>query len=139
MEAKELRIGNFINNGEFGIGTISSIDFDNVELEVTSNEEFTETALLAESTGIQLTEEWLIKFGFIKDEYQAEECGEGVGDLYILNNFMICKKENSFYNYIEIDGDKFYSFCSTELTSVHKLQNLFYAITTTELTYEMES
>lgn len=124
MKKEELRIGNYVIDNLGGILKIKGIGTE---------------SCTGHLNPIRLNEEWLLKFGFVKDEYQAEECGEDVGDLYVLNNFMICKKEGVFYNYIEIDGDKFYSFCSTELTSVHKLQNLFYAITTTELTYEMES
>lgn len=131
IDKKDLRIGNIVKTDNSDVVEIIELRENNARVkQYDGHISFIDYERLF---GEELTEEWLLKFAFIKDKYQADECGEDVGDLYVLNNFMICKKEGVFYNYIEIEGDRFYSFCSTKLTHVHQLQNLYLALKEEEL------
>ncbi|WP_077417895.1 hypothetical protein [Chryseobacterium sp. JV274] len=81
---------------------------------------------------IELTEEWLLKFGFEKDETVDEIDGVlfvlfHLGD-YIVEHWI---KENKY---------KFTDDCAMEvfLSSVHQLQNLTFSLTGEELTIKEE-
>ena len=126
MKKEDLRIGNLVYD---------SVRNKEVQIQLKHFRELyiSEKMFFERYKAIELTEEKLLSFGFDKDEYQAEEYGESIGNLYKLNNFLVCKKEDAFYNYIEIDGDNYYSFCSTELTFAHQLQNLYYSLKKEEL------
>jgi hypothetical protein len=69
---------------------------------------------------IPLSEEWLKKFGFSKTEEYDK-------NVYRLKNVVIIEGD------IIIGGDVFYYF-RVRLDYVHKLQNLYFALTGTELT-----
>jgi hypothetical protein len=69
---------------------------------------------------IQLTEEWLLKFGF-----------EKIGTYFKINNeFEILTDNGRYYYYINLD--RLY------LNSIHQLQNLFYCLCGEELTFKSE-
>ena len=111
-----------LNTEEFGIGVV---DWNNIE-------------------GIPLTEEWLLKFGF-------EQNVDG--------EFFFCLKENGSgilkINAIYDDNDGRINVCLSlddksnedcfafwicdieKVTNVHTLQNLYFALTGTELTYNL--
>lgn len=130
--AKELRIGNLINNGEFGVGIICSVDYDSVELDVKSNEEFTETALLIESMPILITEEWINKAGFkdgLIDDYKSLPIG---------NDTFLSSGGDSVWIDKVIDY-KTFSVGNSGAKYVHELQNLFFVLNGTELQFENES
>ena len=134
--ANELRLGNYIEL-KFTDEVIQKSLGDKFSVEQINYHHIKDLCVNDESViykPIPLTEEWLLNFGFIKDEYQAKECGEDVGDLFSFKKIYICKKENDFFHYIEIDSDEFYSFCSTLIINIHDLQNLYFAITRVELT-----
>ena len=123
--AKELRIGNLVfrTNKQTKEKLLIELTASDI-LDISANGVL--SSFIYEPIPLT-TEEWLLKFGFIKDEYQAKECGEDVGDLFKFKNFYICKKENQFFHYIEIDSDNFYSFCYTLIINIHDLQNLYFA------------
>tara|TARA_R110002073_G_scaffold331631_1_gene516575 strand:+ start:2894 stop:3250 length:357 start_codon:yes stop_codon:yes gene_type:complete len=116
MEAKELRIGNIVNyfnDGEYSI--ISTLDWGYANLNNASHVDY---ELLKP---IPLTEEWILKFGFKSLDYG--EYGRG---RYVLD----CEyTDKGVYNFvigrtcIEVD-----------VTNVHQLQNLYFALTNEELT-----
>jgi hypothetical protein len=64
-------------------------------------------------TPIPLTEEWLLKFGFIR-----------MHKLYSLNNVNIFKLNSEFISDLDVP-----------VQHVHQLQNLYFALTIEELTY----
>ena len=116
MKAKNFRIGNVIkyDNRTFTIDTIAEefptldtiefgvgvVDWNNIQL-------------------IELTEDWLTKFGFISNPYQ---------DRYEKGDFFIhCDKTKEFL-------DLWVSNCRLDLKYVHQLQNLYFALTGEELT-----
>lgn len=79
---------------------------------------------------IQLNEEWLIKLGFEKQKgiyrsfYQSND-----------NNYLsICFDEDRYY-FMDVNEDPSFS----GFNHVHQLQNLYFALTQTELSYENET
>lgn len=119
MKPTHLRIGNIINNpkGELievcGIKIIKTEEqyFEKVYVDVCENY-YHATAL----TPIPLTEDWLIKFGYIKSG-NFRFTGRGFIDLFSHKNNVTCS-----INDIEIN-----------LRYVHQLQNLFFALMGFEL------
>jgi len=105
MDARELRIGNYIEvQGASKPVKVFVIDT-------------TETSTMTNCKPIPLTEEWLLKFGFISNSYQ---------DRY----------ENDF---IHVECDKTKGFTNLwidrmpHIKHVHQLQNLYFALTQKEL------
>lgn len=118
MEAKELRIGNYVNkDGNIervcqGVIAYMAVHEDN------HNEE--------RFKPIQLTEEWLLKFGF---KHIIEH-------IYKLKNFTI----HYFVNYplikINLENDEYKEVnvsIPIKIIYVHQLQNLYFALTGEEL------
>lgn len=115
IQAKEVRIGNLVEfNGEvFEIESISR-DLPNIKLDSRGIGVVPWVSL----NGVTLTEEWLVKFGFVQWDKNKwvdkngvitiSKLGEGV--LYLANQ----RHVNIFY--------------------VHQLQNLYFALTGEELT-----
>jgi len=120
LQAKELRINNetshgkitFITERTFGVGSEDETQFDNIANDIQP---------------IPLTEEWLVKFGFLKvNGYLANQ-----GDIrYEIND----KIESTIYVSF---GSNFVGNCDSGFAyvqNVHQLQNLYFALTGIELT-----
>ena len=116
MEAKELRIGNYVEND---IGDFILIDRDTLP--------FIVTKWIKCHHPILLTEEWLVKFGFVKNYYndilnitgywnKEKDCG-------------IDLEQNEIFVY-RLNGRK----RTLGIVYVHQLQNLYFALTNEELT-----
>jgi hypothetical protein len=115
MKANELRIGNTINLHRKPInisaGFIARYDF----------EEKNGFNLLVSAEPIPLTEDWLLKLGFIENPYD---------DRYELGSWYLnCDKTRGILDIWpdNIIGEFVY------LQYVHQLQNLYFALTGTEL------
>ena len=123
MEAKELRIGNYVNyfdDGEYSI--ISTLDWGYVHLNDASHIDY---ELLKP---IPLTEEWLVKFGF----YYGDSVDYGylwlkckMGEFYVRPSYLGGFYWGFDYNN-EINGQN-------NIKHVHQLQNLYFALTNEEL------
>jgi phage FluMu gp28-like protein len=119
MKANELRIGNLVYwNGEIGI--ISQL----LEMEVAFK--CGESDLYEALDPIQLTEEWLLKFGF-----------EMINSSPI--NYKIYRLKDISFNVIKDSNIKLYnkivySEQYRHIESIHQLQNLYFALTGDELT-----
>jgi hypothetical protein len=120
MKASELRLGNLVSNmnprHNDSILTIESIG-DNHEVNV-----FYRKYLLSELEPIPLTEEWLLKFGWVKSkEYQY----------YWSDSNVIIDLNHAGYSCL---------LCgiTVSLKHVHELQNLYFALTGEELTLNQE-
>jgi len=118
IEARELRIGNYAKHFENGIVlTVGrTIAFKNPTNTIRVD--------VDDLQPITLTEEWLLKFGFIytddvdnlNRDYKLQEFEI---QLHLdVNDFMCC---NTIPNYVQIKY-------------VHQLQNLYFALTNEELT-----
>ena len=121
MDAKELRLGNYIKySGSIfgnGDGIVYAIQDDLIIIHNGN------TLYLDELKPIPLTEEWLVRFGFVYcknyDEYRYKEK---------TNWFGIFKSENDDWLFEKPN------MSSVVLTSVHQLQNLYFSLTNEELT-----
>jgi hypothetical protein len=112
MNANELRIGNFVE--------IDQYPNDRIIIQIKNGSNIDQCGKLNASP-IPLTEEWLLKFGFVSNPYQ---------DRYELDWLHIECNKTKGYLELWIEKPK-----SITLTSVHQLQNLYFALTQTELTY----
>ena len=116
MEAKELRIGNWVN-----IGLKSSdlrTDYDAITssglMDLQVNKE--RSSFIYEP--IPLTEEWLVKFG-LNDKY------------YFAGGLRLIKDEEEGYY---LSSELRCGFDLPTIKHVHQLQNLYFALTNEELT-----
>lgn len=119
MKATELRIGNLISFEKeyYTISGISQAFTDEpFDVELKNDNGMFESIDIEEVSPIPLTEEWLLKFGFEK-AYSCYHKQTKIGKEIILNK-----------NYFLMDID--FPVCVDE---VHKLQNLFFALTGEEL------
>ncbi len=141
MKANELRVGSLFypinRSGEvhlpiemaFKVLTIGfkieAIPYDKIPAQVEKWEEFNTNDL----SEITLTKEWLLKFGFIKDD-EYDKCYNKI----LENGFYLCGigfgVNNEKYDVFLTDSN------NNELTIVkyvHQLQNLYFALTGKEL------
>ena len=124
MKINELRIGNYVSTICGNVGRISFIAPNYVYVTITS--EITKGE--DEISGIPLTEEWLLKFGFY---YQSSD-----------KNYVVKSKQENNNSIKKIDGDWCYNndysdascYFVRELRYIHELQNLYYALNEEELT-----
>ena len=118
MKANELRIGNLIWENYGGIYMVREIR----EKEVIISKTKTTIAVgykYSEVKVIELTEEWLLKFGF-------EKCLNQYKKLTETQPFIILFLEEQF----QYDDLRY----RTNLKYVHQLQNLYFSLTGKELT-----
>lgn len=118
MNANELRIGNLVNQDseKFKTGKVLSINSKSILLE---NQYRTQRALIKKIKPIPLTEDWLFKFGFPKEDLIITEHQMH----FTLGNIKIWRPFDKFL----LDTYRI------EIIHVHQLQNLYFALTNTEL------
>ena len=126
IKEKELRIGNYVN-----VSIIDQPTFSIDLFEFPKNGGMWE---LKDLSPIELTNQWLIDFGFNIDYYggQGSECftAQHKNKLF----FRIVRAENTKgWKFLsQIDSTNEYYF-TVELMFVHQLQNLFFALTGEDL------
>jgi hypothetical protein len=127
MKASELRIGNLINSNGY-CSYVYSIESAmplqdkrySDKVLITLFNGGLSTIPIDECEPIHLTEEWLLKFGFNYDSDIA---------LYSKSGYDVCiNDDNSISYYLGEYG----SWCKN-ITHVHQLQNLYFALTGEEL------
>lgn len=127
MEAKELRIGNFIFD-EGGIVKevegISGKGSIHEEIRLIFFKDQQHSNFSRACKPIPLTEEWLLKFGFEKrgDFLHKDLLNDWTKIYFNLSHGIICELSINRHS------------CVIKCESVHQLQNLVYAITGEELT-----
>lgn len=111
MKTSELRIGNYITqpNG------------DNSVFRLEAEDEEVNTYPIEYISPIPLTEDWLVKFGFIDDQISFE-----------LNGFMLGWYRNDEFYYLPTNQITVRN--KIQIKYVHQLQNLYFALTGEELT-----
>jgi hypothetical protein len=119
MKATELRIGNFICTvAPCGVVDVKIVDADILYIAATRCNNY---------EPIPLTEEWLLKFGFIRCEMEKSTIVEYcIFDDLGVEYFKICCINI-------LDGLVGYGI-KKRITDIHQLQNLYYAMTGEELT-----
>lgn len=129
MKATELRIGNWVlipyQNAPIAIPAHETqvqgmTIFGEILTNNTPEHEGLKTNPIHIS-GIPLTEEWLLKFGFVSPGYYEDN------EIYRINedDIWIMRNENGFY---------LYEYVETKIKYIHQLQNLYFALTGKELT-----
>jgi hypothetical protein len=123
MNANELRIGNYIlkNGSNYIVGTLFFVDV------------YDGTAMGFDLQPIPLTEEWLLRFGFEKDDVFDK-----IFTYLPLHD--LCMDKLSFRKsegFICYDGIKYRTLLK-HIQYVHQLQNLYFALTSEELTLKTE-
>lgn len=129
MEAKSLRLGNYVMNGD-DIGRVERLSIIRIS---TSSPH-----VGVEISPIKLTEEWLITFGFGKKEFRSMFDNR---DEYWLDRTIVTEvseRNTGFYlhahNGVEMsfrDDSMVYRY--VKLDYVHQLQNIYFALTGKEL------
>ena len=112
MTAQELRIGNLTN-----FGRVYEIQQD--KFYVMDQNDSSLSSAWADIQPIPLTEEWLLKFGFENWDKNAWQ----------LKNIIGIRKHGEGWLYLS-------GSLHVNLFYVHQLQNLFHALTQTELTHD---
>ena len=120
MEAKELRVGNLIyvdGNLRHVCGTCYKTIMHNYHPQNSVYSENYES----ECEPIPLTEEWLLKFGFEKelDLFYRKNKSSVIEIIFYDNGFLVANQ----------------SICLDHIQHAHQLQNLYFALTGTELEY----
>jgi hypothetical protein len=114
MEAKNLRIGNYYQEN----GKIYKVDINDL-INLIRHEG---TKYKSDMDKITLTDNWLINFGFVTKTKLSGHDGFYLNGWYVM-------PEKDCYSFM-IAGS---SVVLTRLNFVHELQNLFFALTNTEL------
>ena len=126
MKASDLRIGNLVYNVLKEVITVDSIRDAGV------NGYSIETIKL-----IPLTEERLLKFGFEGHDYTCPENGTLFkNDTFtlVIDDFSKIVIQSDFsFGIAELHGEEDVAFSNDILDSVHRLQNLYFALTGEEL------
>ncbi len=120
MNTKELRIGNYIKSGT-GFYKVVALSTDGIEATTKINDNILYMGTNTIYSGIELTKQWLIDFGFIRFGSNEDE-----NDIYCIRNHdevWIIDTGNSFI----LDEFEF------KIKFVHQLQNLYFALTNEEL------
>ena len=116
MEAKELKLGNFVKliHGEKPFNVVLSINEEYISVdEITFD--YTERI---EVEPIEITKDWLLKFGFKRSE----------NDSWFDKDFISISKSNNVSIFL-----KEWFKLDVKIKYVHELQNLYFALTKKEL------
>jgi len=128
MNAKDYRIGNLVHyevEGTLELCTLDGYDIYSME----GNQSYCD-----EHIPIPLTEEWLLKFGFVKNkkskdyQMQLETEDRWLVIMIIQDNFYPVAEQLGELSHQR--GNLFHFNC---IQYVHQLQNLYFALTETEL------
>lgn len=139
IDAKELRIGNFIRwrlgGGQLITGRAHAIEKHKIA--IGEDENGIGYMLLQGIEPIPLTEEWLLKFGFEQELLEEENPSEGYFYSLALSDDVYCDLEilsgdrSGFMEVYLFPYDDNFRF-----KYVHQLQNIYFVLTGKELTYE---
>jgi len=116
MKANELRIGNYLQIDSLTDGSKTIVDIDLFHLNEIGSIKY-------QYKPIPLTEEWLIKFGFF-EKYKSCCNRWNILSFTLLDN----EDRNG-----DLQGVFIYDY-KLEVSYVHQLQNLYFALTNEELT-----
>ncbi len=147
IRSTELRIGNWVNLNEDGPLVPSQIEFIGFNVNGFNGysahfkgrsctlEDHLNDGII-DVTPIPLTEEWLLKFGF---EKQEKGYSIGISDYGYVIEYLDWREDWTFgiEYYDPVNDDelgKVYNFNGLGLKYVHQLQNLYYLLTGEELT-----
>ena len=116
MEAKELRLGNYVNLTKNNFKTVDICKLDVLNIYKIIKNKYLDVK------AIPLTEEWLINFGFKKSFFS---------DSYFKDEFFLNKDYNGKWTFNLLEG---IGICLKDIKYIHQLQNLYFELTNKELT-----
>lgn len=119
MKENELRIGNYILSVDKKVGSVISLAKEGVGIMITEllfSYEFYEKV-----RPIPLTEEWLLKFGFVKLD---------TSDIFYILGYNMQLKVSECLNMVAWHNLMLHD---VKIEYVHQLQNLYFALTGEEL------
>jgi hypothetical protein len=125
MKTNELRIGNYVNDRLHREVVIKKIREEHLIFNLSNGSKIKHNIKTFEP--IPLTEEWLLKFGFVKLDYHRFKIKPSH---YFDYYYTYSVKDYCFRMYVE-DA----IMCLSTPECVHQLQNLYFAITEEELTF----
>ena len=135
MKTNELKIGNFVE--------IDQYPDDRIIIQIEDGIDIDQCGKLNASP-IPLTEEWLLKFGFYLDKNQwynikyFTDCNESTEEMCITIN--LASNRCAVFDAIEetdiVNILSYPIMTAKRIYYVHQLQNLYFALTGEELTYE---
>lgn len=145
MEAKELRIGNWVRYDGWHPDLVAKnrpiIPYDTqieyIELDDYEGEDVyvigsTHIRAFIDSYSlIPLTEEWLIKFSFKKENNTIYSISDKLSSSEVGKWYFFKNENNSFTPHIKRENK--FSWIGKEIKYVHQLQNLYFALTGEEL------
>lgn len=123
INTEELQIGNTVKDKDgvfITIDYLTSVEKGNHTLIQEINEEHITFILTTEAYAIELKEEHLLNFGFKKKE---NTFSKGPFEVHILGKVFYLKG---------------WSYGTCKLSSIHKLQNVYYALTENKLKWNKE-
>lgn len=130
MEAKDLRLGNYVRRKTINPDGIAEEYYEVLVVNSSTISKLEVGPILSRADGytvfvepIPLTEEWLLKFGFVRNKIKHE-----IGD------FECHSIGDGKWNFV---WDKL--VFSASLKYVHTLQNLYFALTGEELSFDGEA
>lgn len=133
IEAKELRIGNYVLLQDKGAYQIDSgHDIDEIDSFDGCSKEFEDYC-----KPIPLTEEWLLRFGFEKTEKGSVSYQYTIGENPLTKDWLldlIWLKELDEKLNQHLEDFPFYKNGYQKIKTVHQLQNLYFSLTNEELT-----
>lgn len=139
LKAQDLRIGNLVNV-EIGRDIlpvcVSGISSGSIAFDVLPNEKEWKSGRreIIVTKPIPLTEDWLVKFGFEKrgiDKFSIKINPEQIhsSQIFTIDKQTYIALGDNKFEYWVVNGIPLY-----HLEHIHQLQNLYYALTQTELT-----
>jgi hypothetical protein len=137
MKSNELRIGNYIQTeyeGILQVVNINSEGFDYVDCRKPNYKALGRYEIEVVCKPIPITEEWLLKFGFVKEENNIDVCYQiEIKDGYFLEYFKSMTYTSLMLREVNnVVGDSLF-YLPNIPTFVHSLQNLCFALTGKEL------
>lgn len=130
INAKELRVGNKVSILQGFEVEVVGIYEDEILTDFEGNEGDYFNDKEEDVSGILLTEEWLLKYGFYKREYQIDGC-----DVYQKGQWRVALNYEQEY-FVLYDRIISPTWELLRLKYVHQLQNLFFALTDEDLKLE---
>lgn len=131
MKATELRIGNYVNQGQYSEQPLTAYNIYQLELKEKGGKV---ADYYNDIEPIKLTEDWLLRFGFHK--WGVDDMPSTVSFELAPLNIQYSKNTNCYGWLFEKreENNSLSWYPKVEIKYVHSLQNLYHALTGNELT-----